>query len=92
LAFFAFIYLRLFFRIETFQWVTADSNKKTSPSSRLACEVVSETPRRVRLFLLGAWESADFHEGKYTEGSRISQGFVRCNWGAAAKDPGSPMA
>jgi hypothetical protein len=30
---FAFIYLRLFFRIEPFQWVTADSNKKFPAAS-----------------------------------------------------------
>ena len=31
LAPFTFFYLRLFFRIVTFQWVTADSNKKNPP-------------------------------------------------------------
>jgi hypothetical protein len=40
---------------------------------------------RVRLSLLGTWESADFHQGKYTEGSRISQGFVRSNRNAAVE-------
>ena len=89
---FAFFYLRLFFRFETFQWVTADSNKKNSlpldsPVRLYLKRLVASAPS-----FWGTWESADFHQGKYTEGSRISQGFVRCNWGAAAKDQGSPMA
>ena len=61
---FAFFYLRLFFRFETFQWVTADSNKKKFPSSRFACEVVSETPRRVCPFLLGHLGICGFPSGK----------------------------
>jgi hypothetical protein len=34
LLFFAFFYLRLFFRIVIFQWVTVDSNKKFPPARR----------------------------------------------------------
>src|ERR1700722_14020852 len=31
-------------------------------------------------------DTSDFHQAKYTEGSRISQGFVRCNRMAQPKD------
>ena len=44
------------------------------------------------LSLVDTRGSPDFHERKYTEESRISQGFVRCNRMPQPKCPAPPMA
>ncbi len=52
---------------------------KKSPSSRLACQVACET---CSAFASPTWTLGNLRisiRGKYTEGSRISQGFVCCN-------------
>jgi hypothetical protein len=49
---FAFFYLRLFFRIGTFQWVTADSSKKSSrPQTPMGPKHISVSFSRDQAFL-----------------------------------------
>ena len=38
-------------------------------------------------FALRTWKSPDFHQGKYTKGSPIRQGFVCCNQIGVAEKP-----